>query len=184
MKAYFCSEEFKYDGTQLRPLYAYSQFGILGDSIVAWVGECNIHFEHMIDLEDVLDRSEIRGAKMLHFIVELFDPGLIAGVALQRLLASIVKDEIEKLQSKIHLRRDGDDLFHEDSKLSISICSKSSVSTMIHFAVNVNNQGTPVKTFSLEDLRVDANKLADAILNSFQKEYKSVLLATQKVKPL
>jgi hypothetical protein len=108
-------------------------------------------------------------------------------VALQRLLASIVKDEIERLaksKKRPRLTRDGDDVFFENGKVSISIASISAVSTQIHFAVNVNNKNTPVKTAALEDFGINAEGFAKSVLEKFSHEFQSINEATQKVKPL
>jgi hypothetical protein len=182
-------EKSAYDGTQLRSLFAYLDHGILGDSIVSWVGPCHVSFEHMVDGEDLRDQSEIRGSRMVHFIVEKFSASLAETVALQRLLSSIAKDVLlEKLgpQPRFPIRRAGDDLYvalpEGEGKLSISIATVSPVSGLIHFAVNVSNQGTPVKTAALEDLRVPAEEFAAAVLQAFSQEMNSVREATCKVK--
>lgn len=182
-------EKSHYDGTQLRSLYAYLEHGLLGDSIVAWIGSCDVSFEHMVDGEDLKANAEIRGSKMVHFIVEKFPATLSEAVAIQRLLASIVKDVlIEKIgqQPKFKLRRSGDDIYVASSdgegKLSISIATVSPVSGLIHFAVNVSNAGTPVKTASLEDLGIPADVFAEAVLAAFTAEMNSVREAECKVK--
>lgn len=187
MKTKFIKKVFSYTGEQLKPHFAYENYGLLGNSIVSWVGPCDIPFEHMVDLEDVLAKSPIRGASMLHFIVEVFNQNLFSAVALQRLMASIVKDEIESrigAKSTVRLRRDGDDVFFESSKMTISIASVSVVSTQIHFAININNKNTPVKTASLDDFKINVNDFAKNILEKFSQEYDSIERATQKVKPL
>ena len=187
MKLKFIKKSFAYTGQQLRPHFAYEGFGLLGNSIVAWVGACEIPFEHMVDLEDVLAKSPIRGDKMLHFIAEVFNQNLFSAVALQRLLASIVKDEIENrlgTKSTIQLKREGDDIYWDEKKLSISIASISAVSTQIHFAVNVTNKNTPVKTCSLDDFKINVENFAKTILEKFTKEFTSIEEATMKVREL
>src|SRR5665213_200594 len=171
----------KYDGAQLVSLNSYLKHGLLGDSIVAWVGACDVSFEHMVDGEDIIEKESIAGDKMIHFIVEKFDISLYAAVALQRLLASIVKDQLLTM-SKEKLFREGDDIYLGDRKLSISIATQSPVSSLIHFAVNVTNKGTPVKTLSLEDLGVEAKPFAIEIMNRFCKETEGIHQATMKVK--
>ncbi len=185
MKKLFISKKIKYDGSQLRPLFAYEDHKILGDSIVSWMGPCDITLEHMVDLEDKIENSKICGDEMLHFIIEIFGKDLTAGVALQRLFASIAKDSLESLTSQ-KLVREGDDIYSHDkkNKLSISIASRSAVSTMIHFAMNIVNKGTPVSTLSLQDLKVDPTMLAEQLMQSFTKEFESVITATKKVTPL
>lgn len=177
-----------YDGSQLRPLFAYLDHGILGPSIVAWVGPCNIPFQHMVDGEDLLAKAVIAGDEMLHFIIEIFDRDLFSGVSLQRLFAALAKDYLQPaaLQqlSAPGLRRHGDDIYFQDQKLSISIATKSPVSVMVHFAMNVTNHGTPVSTLSLEDLKLRPQAVAEDLMSLFRKEYISMVMATQKVRPV
>lgn len=184
MKSLFLETTEKYDGSQLVSLRSYLKHKILGDSIVAWIGACEITPEHMVDGEDLVAGAEIRGGRMLHFIVEKFDSSLLAAVALQRLLASIVKDELQKLSpvAARDLHRDGDDLWLGDRKLSISIATQSPVSSLIHFAVNITNENTPVKTLALEDLKVDPRVLAESVMVAFCNEVAGVREATQKVR--
>lgn len=187
VKSLWIAKSFGYDGTQLRSLFAYLDHGILGDSIVAWRGPCDVSFDHMVDGEDLLQKSAICGGDMLHFIVEQFDTSLKAAVALQRLLASIVKDQLFAhsllARDSLHpLRRDGDDIFWDEKKLSISIATVSPTSSLIHFAVNVTNEGTPVATCALKDFGLDPENFANSVMQAFVQEVESVAVATQKVK--
>src|SRR5262245_5019830 len=120
IKTKWIEKRIDYDGGQLRSLWNYLEQGILGDSAVAFRGACDISFEKMVDGEDLLDKSVIRGSDMVHFIAEIFDSKLVTAVALQRLLASIVRDSIESLapQTKGKWLRDGDDLFIDGASLS------------------------------------------------------------------
>ncbi len=186
MKTYFIDQNLKYDGSQLRPLYAYLNHQMLGDSIVSWVGPCEVSTDHMIDGEDLLSKSEIRGDRMVHFLIEKFDVLLFSGVLLQRLLASIVIDVLrENAKSKSIARaltRDGDDIYYGSQKFSISIATQTANSTLVHFAVNVVNRGTPVETLSLEDLGQEPISFAKLVLEKFSREVTSVIDATHKVK--
>lgn len=188
MQNHFIDKKFAYDGTQLRSLYAYLEHGILGPSIISWQGACSISFEHMVDGEDLLEKALIQGDEMLHFIIEIFDRDLFSAVALQRLFASICRDYLQEQAQNVlvgqSLLRDGDDIYLGDKKLSISIATKSPVSVMVHFAMNVTNKGTPVKTLSLEDLKLDPRNLAEDLMVKFQKEFNSIVKATQKVRPI
>lgn len=186
MKGKFLTTNEQYDGSQLESLRNYLKHHILGDSIVAWVGPCDVHLDHMVDGEDLLAHARICGAEMLHFIVEAFETTLFSAVALQRLLASIVKDELQVLSPATELSsqlvRDGDDLYAGSRKLSISIATQSPVNSLIHFAVNVVNRDTPVETLALEDLAVDPRELAEQVMTRFCAEVESVRMATQKVR--
>lgn len=188
MKSKWINKIIKYDGSQLKPLFAYENYKILGDSVVSWIGPCDIPFDNMKDLEDVVALSPIRGELMLHFIIEVFHQNLFSGVCLQRLFAGIVKDELNFLLTKrknsMVLVRNGDDIFFEDRKLSISIASQSILATQIHFAVNVTNKGTPVKTLCLEELKVDPKQIAATVMKSLLREFESIVDATKKVRSL
>lgn len=180
MKFKFSDEQENYDGSQLVSLRNYLKFGMLGDSILAWIGACDVSVEHMVDGEDLLAKAEIRGSKMLHFIIEKFDCDLLGAVALQRLFASVVKDEIAVTGTV--LRRAGDDLYLDDRKLSISIATVSPANALIHFAVNISNAGTPVKTLSLEDLKIEPKAFALRVMEKFSLEISAIIEATQKVR--
>ena len=183
MKAHWIEQEFPYDGSQLRSLFTYLNYKVQGDSISAWIGPCDIPNEHMLDGEDLVAEEQIRGGRMLHFIAEKFGQNLFSGVSLQRLLASIAQNLLEEMSEK-KLTRDGDDLYFGDGKLSISIATQSPVSTMIHFAVNVNNENTPVKTSSLEDIGLEPIPFAKELMNRFSNEVASIQVATEKVRPV
>lgn len=183
MKTHWLEQPLKYDGTQLKHLWAYLNFNILGDSIVAFQGSCDVSFDHMVDGEDLNAKAEIRGGNMLHFIVEKFDVSLFAMVAIQRLLSAQAKDVLQEMSPKAReLRREGDDLFLGEKKLSISIATLSSMSAMLHFAVNVSNEATPVPTLSLEDLSVKPETFAKRLMDLFASEIQSISDATRKVR--
>ena len=190
MKTKFLDHEQAYDGSQLRSLWNYLEHGLMGDSTIAFVGPCDVSVDHMVDGEDLRANDQIRGDKMLHFICEIFHQSLFSAVALQRLFASMVRDEwvksVENTRNHslpaAELRRSGDDLYAGDRKFSISIATQSPVSVLIHFAVNITNQGTPVETCSLEDWSIDPQVFGETILKRWSKEYASLLEATVKVR--
>ena len=79
MKNLFISKSHKqfkavkiYNGSQLKPLFAYENFKLSEDSIISWVAPCHVQLEHMVDFEDKIENSKIAGDLMLHFIVEVF----------------------------------------------------------------------------------------------------------------
>ncbi len=185
MKTLWCKEQFQYNGAQLRSSFAAKYFALTGDSIVAWRGSCDISLENMVDGEDREANAEIRGADMVHFIVEVFNFNLLGVTALQRLLAAIAKDVVVRLSPEKKmtgdLRREGDDLWIGERKLSISVATVTPVSAVIHFAVDVNNEGTPVPTVSLEDLKILPQNFAVALMDSFRKEFLGIHSASEKV---
>ena len=179
MKTLFAEHKIDYDGSILKPLYAYIQHRLAGDSIVSFIGACDVSLEHMIDAEDFVVSAQIKSDHMLHFIVEIFAQNLMTAVSLQRLLVAIAQSILPP-----GLIRRGDDLYFGSKKLSVSIASVSAVSAQIHLGLNIKNDGTPVPTCSLEDLKVDVKKFALELMKKFSEEYVSIVEATQKVHPL
>lgn len=178
-------KKIKYDGSQMHSLYSYLNHQVLGDSVIAFRGPCEVQFAEMLDGEDLLAKSAIRGSDMVHFIFEIFDQNLFSAVLLQRLFTSIVAEVIfDMSKGTIKLKRDGDDLYLQKRKLSISIAAKSPQSSMIHFAVNVSEKGTPVATVGLTEMKLKPDEFARQCLQKIAKEYTSILSATKKVKPL
>lgn len=188
MKTKYISEPTVYDGSQLRHLFAYLDHNLLGDSIVSWRGACNIPKEQIIDGEDLKNNSTIASKEMLHFIIEKFNSSLFSGVALQRLFVSLIKEDMH--DRGIFLKRKGDDLYfivenNLEKKFNISIATQSTVSSVIHLAVNITTKDTPVPTVSLNDFNICSDKdikaIAEQWMNLFTKEVNSITKATQKV---
>ncbi len=188
MKTHWISEISHYSGQELSPLRNYLQFSLLGDSCLAWRGPCQIHFADMIDGEDLKQSAQICGSDMVHFVFEVFNVDLTAGVLLQRLFASIIADEIyTETQGQVRLSRSGDDLcWKENRKFSISIATLARQSALVHFAFNVSNKGTPVPTSALEDFGLDSkvSEFAQKILSRISLEWTSIKEATFKVRCL
>jgi len=183
MQTYLHDSELTYTGKELRSHFAYSKFDIVGDSIVSFIGPSDVSIKDMVDIEDVKKKSPIKSEKMLHFIVEHFDLNLEKAIIKQRLLASIMKEEIFKA-SGTALERRGDDLFKDDAKLSVSIATVSPVSTLIHFAVNISSKNTPVKTVGFDDLGLDAQSLSPKVMERYTDELRLIEIAKAKVKPV
>ncbi len=186
MKKIWSDLNISYNGSQLRSLFCYLQNGVLGDSILSWVGPCNVSLDHMVDGEDVLAGAEIKADNMLHFIIEKFDVQLFSAVCLQRLFAENLVSYIQA-KSKIkeishHLVRSGDDIYFKNKKLNISIATQSPSSSLIHFAINVDGLGAPVPTLSLQELELNPKSTANDMMSIFCDEVDSMIRATQKVK--
>lgn len=185
MKTIWLENKLDYDGSQLAPLFAYRTTGILGPSCVVFRGACNVRVDKMVDLEDLRAQAEIRGNDMVHFILEIFDHDLFGAVSFQRIVADLSRTVIYELSSgRVSLRRDGDDLYLDKRKLSISIATASPVSQMVHFAVNVTNEGTPVLTCALEDFDIQPEIFGRTLMAKIMHEFQSVVEATQKVRPI
>jgi Uncharacterized conserved protein len=181
MQVHFHDRALRYDGSQLASHFAYKNFGILGDSAVAFIGPCEVRLDAMVDLEDVRSQAPIFSPEMLHFIVETFQLELRGGVFLQRLLIASIA-ELLGAKGARDLRREGDDLYDGEKKLSVSIATRSPVSTLLHLGLNIRTEGTPVPTQGLAQYSVDPAGFAAECLEAFKKEYESSLRAACKVR--
>ena len=149
-------EIFEYDGSQIDPSWAFQEFGIYGSSVVTWIGPVNITPDNLKDFADV--GLEIRSHNMVNFICEFFDqqpPNMRIAYLRQRLLVMIFREILTEYG--VETRREGDDIFVDGRKLSISIASVSLSSAKIHFALNIKDEGTPddVETIGLYDIKVN-----------------------------
>ena len=161
-------EIFEYDGSQINPSWAFQEFGIYGSSIVTWIGPVNITSDNLKDFADV--GLEIKSNYMVNFICEFFDQqptNMRVAYLRQRLLVMIFGEILTEYG--ILTKREGDDIFVENRKLSISIASVSLSSAKIHFALNLEDKGTPddVETIGLFDIKVNGERVFnnDNLLN-------------------
>jgi len=181
MKTLFIEKEIKYIGSQLSPHWIYKNFNILGDSIVAFVGEVDVDLSEMVDIEDVINNEPIYSKKMLNFIIEQFDISLIGMVCAQRLFISIIKEVLEEY--KVNVLRDGDDLFFDNRKLSVSIATKSITSCLIHTGLNIIREGAPIQASDLTEIGInDIREFAIKVMNKYKNEIESIKDATYKVR--
>ncbi|HHY00414.1 MAG TPA: DUF366 family protein [Methanothermobacter sp.] len=170
----------KYDGSQIKPMWAFQNLGVKGSSIVSWIGSMDIKSDELVDYEDV--GLEIKSDEMIHFVVEHFDvqpADMRLCYHRQRILVMIVQDLLGEIGIETH--RKGDDLYFDDGKLSVSIASCSVSSMKIHFAVNLTTTGTPndVKTAGLLESSRDLDmnmisKLPDKISETYIDEIKDI----------
>lgn len=184
MKTLFIDKEIKYTGVQLAPHWIYKNFNIMGNAIVAFIGECEVDLSHMVDIEDVVNNEPIYSKKMLSFIEENFDSSLLEMVYKQRLLVTITKELIEKKYPSVKITRSGDDLFIGDKKLSVSIATKSITSTLIHFGLNILAEGAPINAADLIlDVGItDIKAFAVELMQTYAYETKDINLAACKVR--
>ncbi|WP_296886838.1 DUF366 family protein [uncultured Methanobrevibacter sp.] len=183
---------FEYDGSQINPSWAFQEFGIYGSSIVTWIGPVNITPDNLKDFADV--GLEIKSNYMVNFICEFFDQqptNMRIAYLRQRLLVMIFKEILT--EKGVKTTREGDDIFVDGRKLSISIASVSLSSAKIHFALNLEDKGTPgdVETIGLYDIDggniFNSNNLKDLIfevVNRYIDELETIEKDISKTKVL
>ena len=182
MKTKYIDKEIKYIGSQLAPHWIYKKFGIQGDAIVAFRGECEVKLSEMVDIEDVINNEPIYSKDMLSFISEQFGIGLTEGVFRQRLLMCIIKEILE--EKGILVKRNGDDLLINGGKLSVSIATKSVTSVLIHTGLNILSDGAPVKACGLKsELGIEnIEEFALEVMKRYSEEIDDIILAGTKVR--
>ena len=153
-------EIFEYDGSQINPSWAFQEFGIYGSSVITWIGPVNITPDNLKDFADV--GLEIKSNYMVNFICEFFDqqpPNMRIAYLRQRLLVMIFREILA--EHGVTTKREGDDIFICNRKLSISIASISLSSSKIHFAFNLEDKGTPddVETIGLYEIEVNNQQI-------------------------
>jgi len=176
----YIDKKTRYDGSQLAPHWIYKTTGIMGDAVVAFCGPCNISYDNMADLEDVLAKESIKADNMLHFIGELFGKDCFSAIGVQNAFVSEIHSSL--LKKGVKVVKHGDDLFVGKGKLSISIASVSSVSALIHIGINIENKGTPVTTSALQEFGIKPKDFAMDVLKRMKKEYSRMVLASCKVR--
>jgi hypothetical protein len=185
MKYQLLEQEMPYTGDEISNHWIYKQAGILGDAVVSFIGPCDVSLSKMVDLEDVMNNDYIYSVRMLHFIVEVFGISLKEGVLLQRLFTSIIQDKINELMEEDVIKRRGDDLFFEDTqKLSVSICTVSPTSILIHTGLNIESADAPVEAAGLHsELGIETiESLALSCMKSLTEEWEDIKLCCCKVR--
>ena len=183
MKYKFIDKTTDYTGQQLRSHYIFEQFGLEGDSIVSFIGTCEVK-EHMVDLSDKVKKEFIKSDKMLHFLIEHFDSDLEKAVLRKRLLVAVILGQIINIVATPHatsLRRVDNGIYSGTKKLSVAVATASPVSTLIHIGLNISSKNTPVETIGLEDLGIEPKKLALDVIELYCKEMESVRQSRCKV---
>ena len=179
MQTHLAAAPVAYTGRELRSHWILDAFGLKGDACVAFRGPCRVELAEMVDKADVARGVGIAAREMLHLICECFDPDLPRAVLRQRLLVATAGEHLRAVPG---LRRDGDDLYVGERKLSVSIATVSPISSLIHFALNIDPAGAPVPAVGLTELGVDPESLAESLLEAFATELAGIEAARCKVR--
>ena len=174
MRSFFVRDEILFTGEQIGSFWAYKNYDILGDNIVAFIGPCQIEEKYIIGIDHFKKKTQIKSQRMLHFMVEHFDLDLERAILRQKLLVDILKDKLNHRLKGDVLQRWGDDLFDSGFKLTVSATVRTSVSTKIHLGINVSSKDTPVKTKGLEDYKIDPNDISQAVMDQYRLDMRLI----------
>lgn len=185
MQIKFIDQKINYDGSQLRSHWIFDTTELAGNAIAAFIGECNVLSEHMVDLVDKNAGCRIYSEDMLHFVVERFDCSLNEMILHQRLFVAILGAVILSLSKDERadkIIRKGNDLYDGDAKLNVSIATASPVSCLMHVGINISSLNTPVKTKGLNDYNINPKTFAESILKKYKEEVDGIKTARVKVR--
>jgi hypothetical protein len=161
-----------------------SETGRSGDAAVAFLGPCDVAPEHMVDTVDLEAGARISSPRMVHIIIEHPGFDLIHITVRQRLLIAIAGEIINTHLGEPLIRREGDDLYLRDRKLSVSVATVSATSGLIHAGFNVRGEGAPVPAIGLEELGLDPRPFAERLLSAYAAEIEGITTAASKVRPV
>ena len=184
MKTRVLGEEIAYTGAQLRSGWTAEVAGLPGDAAVAFFGPCDVRPEHMVDQEDLAAGARIYSPRMLHVVIEHHGLDLAHITTRQRLLMAIAGELLNAHLGEPLIRREGDDLFFRDLKLSVSVATTSPKSGLIHLGFNVRGEGAPVPAIGLEELGLAPGGFAEKLLVAYAAEVRGAEHAAAKVKPV
>ncbi len=170
----------EYTGRELRSGWVREKTGLSGDASAGFVGRCHVATDDLVDLEDKRAGAMIKSALMAHIIIEHPVCSLPRCVLRQRLLVCILCEILR--ERGMTLSRDGDDVYHDGRKLTVSIAAPSAKSSFIHLGINVDPEGAPVPAVGLNELGVDACALLEELLERYQNELKTSAQAENKVR--
>ena len=180
MKYKILEEEIAYTGKELRTGWVRGATGVDGSAAAGFVGPCHVANEDLVDLDDARAGTFIASASMAHVLVEHPGCGLETGVLRQRLLVCLLAEILS--DRGIAVRRDGDDLYHDDRKLTVSIAAPAPAACVIHLGINIDPAGAPVPAAGLSEVGIAAYELLDELLRRYQDELESCDHAEHKVR--
>lgn len=192
MKSYqtkFISHEITYTGAELRSQFVSQVTGTFASGCIAFCGPCRVPTAELVDEADRRENSFIAAKSMLHFLEEYFGSSLEEAVLRQRLLVCLFAEFLRE-EGFCDVVRQGDDLYVQHKKLTVSIATATPVSTLVHFGVNIEADGAPVDAIGLFDgfaannkNNVNVEELAERFLLRWQEELFGVQEARCKVWP-
>ncbi len=180
LKYRILDETMTYTGPQLCSGWVGRATGFDGDVAAGFIGPCSVPTEELVDLDDARAGATIEAAGMAHVIVEHPGCDLRAGVLRQRLLVCILFEIL--LSRGVTLERDGDDIFVDRRKLTVSIAAPGPAGCLIHLGINVDPAGAPVPAIGLAELDVDPKDLLSELLERYTHELHTAGHAETKVR--
>jgi hypothetical protein len=142
-----------YKGNELLPGWERLNYNVRGNSLVYWISPTDVSVEFMKDVDDVRENLSIRSDSMLHFVFTYYTMNDATwAVFAQRLLTKHITEYIRTHLGNDVVRVDGNDVFVDGRKFSVSIAGIAPGLVKFHFGINVESKGAPIPVSSLSDL--------------------------------
>jgi hypothetical protein len=171
-----------YTGEQLRSHFVREMSGITTDGVVTFRGACAVTGDRLVDIEDAEQHSSIIAEEMRHFIGEHFECSLSEANYRLRLFVALTGETLRELAPGLQMKRDGDDLYVSDRKLTVAIATVTPVSTVFHCGVNIDPAGAPVPAIGLSEIGISDQAFTSLLLEKYAKECISIGVAIRKVR--
>jgi hypothetical protein len=182
-----------YDGTLLNRRFAYEYFRkdtLRSGNIISFIGSATVT-DHLVDLEDALEKDFIYSDKMIHFLTEIPDIDLFGGVAFQRLFNAAIANVLHQY-IKLPIEMKGDDLIvhgeHSQGgvvqlkgKASVSIATMRNGAVLSHTGINIEaGKKAPAFAFSTKLTDEQALEFIKNVEHAFYEMTDNIFLATTK----
>jgi hypothetical protein len=182
-----------YDGAILKNRFAYSVFrkDVLSiGNIIAFIAPADVS-DHLVDLEDALEKDYIKSVKMVNFCWELPGVDAFGAVAFQRLFNTLISNILSDIIKK-PIKMRGDDLIvHGEhiqggitqlsGKASVSITCQRNGAAVGHTGINiVAGKEAPAFAYSTNMSDVQANEFMLKVIDTFYDLVNDIFVATTK----
>jgi len=142
------------------------KFDLSGDSIVGFIGPCQILPEYVTDLREPRTKRQPGSGRMLHLVAEHFGCDLLKTLLYQRLLLGIAKDKLNHRLGGDVLQIWGDDICDGNKRVTVSSATVNTLSGKIHLGINV--EASEAK--GLKDYDLNPKELGEVIMDQYRLE--------------
>ncbi|MCK5832350.1 DUF366 family protein [bacterium] len=172
-------------GEEMAPHWAYRNFGLLGDSIVALRGNFNVPSEKWMDIEAIIHCRDVYQADMLHFVIEHFQSSIREMMMRQYILLSIVEEKLlhRMEETENRLVRLGDDLFDGENRLTVTSANVTPVSAKFYLGIYLDSEANN-GIRGLKSYNVKALEFAELVINQYRAEMRRLEEKSWRVMPI
>jgi len=166
VKPLFVEKEVPFTGEELKPHWAFLNYDLAGDSIVAFIGPYRASPEWIPDLRQSKKTKEFKTDRMLHLVVEHFGCDLLKTLLYQRLLLGIAKDKLNHRLGGDILQIWGDDICDGNKRVTTCSATANILSGKIHLGINIESG----EAKGLREYDLSPRELGEVIMDQYRLE--------------